>query len=436
MPVTTVTPNAAETTFYGDNVEVLTPSSYDEVADILRDERERGRTVIPSGLGRHAYLGNQAQGPVTVLSLRELKSVLRYEPGDFTIGAQAGIPYDELRAELADNGQEIPVDVPSGDAGYTLGGAVASNVFGARSGLHGAFRNYVIGAVAMRGDGSIYKTGGMVVKNVAGYDISKLLIGSLGTLGILLEVNFKLRPIRQQRVGHLATFSLPSEAWAFVRRVRNQHIDPVALTVLSPKATLALSKRLWNQETESWSAFWMFEGNHGTVTSLDAQVETLLSDDTPVNDRQTIQDETVDTALDHLVALQTPETPEDEELGILRLSGLSTNADQLMFRVQDIIDSAPNVRSNGLIAHVANGIVVARIRGPVDALAESIERISSLLGELDATGRVLYACRDLRERQPFLLTADPNVKIVRAMQQVFDPDAFFHASRISQLNTP
>jgi hypothetical protein len=436
VPVTSVSPTIAESTFYGDDVEVLTPTSYDEVAEILRDQKERGRTVIPSGLGQHAYHGNRIDGSAIVLSLREFKGILRYEPGDFTVGAQAGIPFDEFRAELASHGQEIPVDVPANDRGSTLGGATATNIFGPRSGLYGTFRNFVIGAVAMRGDGTLYKTGGMVVKNVAGYDISKILLGSLGSLGVILEVNFKLRPIRQQRSAAMVTFSLASEAWDFVRRLRHQHVDPVALSVLSPEATNTLSQKLFDHGDENWSVFWLFEGNHGTVSSLELATNAILDDNTPFNKRLPLEDDGIHTALDHLVGLQVPDDPSSQELMILRLSTLPTTADQLTYRLHDVLDSVADVQSEGTVAHGANGVLIVRARGPVDALAQCTERLSTILGELDANGRVLFACPELKARQTYLLGADPNVKIVRAIQQVFDPHAFFHTNRISMSSTP
>lgn len=430
MSLTSTTPTPAETTFYGQDVEVMTPTSYDELAQVLEEQRGRGRCVIPSGLGAHAYLGNPVEDSAVVLSLREMRSILRYEPGDFTVGAQAGVSLNELSAELSSNGQEIPIDIPSGNGkSFTLGGAVAANLFGPRSGFYGSLRNYTIGAVGMRGDGSIYKTGGMVVKNVAGYDIAKLLVGSLGTLGIILEVNFKLRPVRQYQVGGLVSFSVPSEAWDFVRLLRERHLDPVTLSVLGPETTRALLSTIDAGDDEAWSVMWSFEGNQGAVSALSTRLDGLL-DEVPSGARWALDDGRLPAALDFLVGLQIPEAVESTDLLILRLSALPSGVERLSERVQDTVEA--HARLESLVAHGSTGVLVVRVRGEAEGLVNCLREISRVLPDTDAKGRVLFASNECKMKHDFLLRPDPNPKIARAILGVYDPYAFFHSNRVSR----
>ncbi len=281
-PLQKLEANAAERAFYGDGVEVAVPASYEELRQLLQEAASSRRLIIPSGFGNHAYLGNPppdgaAGGPASagplVVSLRRLGALLRYEPGDFTAGVQAGIGLQALREALAQNGQEIPVDFPAtprSSAGGSIGGAVASARCGPRRGRYGGYRNFIIGLTGMRGDGTLYKTGGMVVKNVAGYDLAKLLAGSLGTLGFILEVNFKLRPLPQARRARQAFFPTALKAWDFARELIRRRLDPAALTVLDPTAVADLGRAL-GQNFSGWAVHWLFEGNANAVAYLASQ---------------------------------------------------------------------------------------------------------------------------------------------------------------------
>src|SRR5271165_5191501 len=136
--------------------------------------------------------GAPAPGGVQISTAR-MRRIVQYEPRDLTIGVEAGLPFAELSRELARNGQMIPLEGAYSDEG-TVGGMVAANISGARRRLDGTARDLVIGMNFATVDGKLVQTGGMVVKNVAGLDMAKLLIGSFGTLAAIATVNFKLMP--------------------------------------------------------------------------------------------------------------------------------------------------------------------------------------------------------------------------------------------------
>ena len=136
--------------------------------------------------------GSVAPGGVRI-STATLPRIVQYEPRDLTISVEAGMPFAELNRELARNGQMIPLEGPYSDEG-TVGGMVAANVSGSRRRLYGTARDLVIGMKFATLDGKLVQSGGMVVKNVAGLDMAKLMIGSFGTLAAIAGVNFKLTP--------------------------------------------------------------------------------------------------------------------------------------------------------------------------------------------------------------------------------------------------
>ena len=136
--------------------------------------------------------GLAAPGGVQISTAR-LQGIVQYEPRDLTIGVKAGTSFAELNRELGRNGQMVPLEGAYSDEG-TVGGVVAANLSGPRRRLYGTARDLVIGMTFATVDGKLVKSGGMVVKNVAGLDMGKLMIGSFGTLAAIASVNFKVVP--------------------------------------------------------------------------------------------------------------------------------------------------------------------------------------------------------------------------------------------------
>src|SRR5580658_4370603 len=148
-------------------------------------------------------------GPIAPANVRittaGLKRLLQYEPRDLTVSVEAGMPFAELNSLLARNGQMIPLDGPYSDSA-TVGGMVAANISGARRRHYGTARDLVIGMKFATIEGKLVQSGGMVVKNVAGLDMGKLMIGSFGTLAAIASVNFKLLPRPTAEASFLVSF--------------------------------------------------------------------------------------------------------------------------------------------------------------------------------------------------------------------------------------
>ena len=169
------------------------PASLQEICEVLRRVSEQRRTVVPVGHGTKPAMGG-AGAPVDVmLSLERMNRILDYPASDLTITVEAGLPIRDLAAALAEKKQFLPLDIPFADQA-TVGGAIAANSSGPRRLGYGTWRDFVLGMRFVTADGILAKAGGKVVKNVAGYDISKLLVGSQGTLAVIAEVTLKVLP--------------------------------------------------------------------------------------------------------------------------------------------------------------------------------------------------------------------------------------------------
>ena len=171
---------------------VAAPSSTTEVSALLRAAASFGLAVVPRGAGTGFGWGSPPRACDLVVDMRVMNQVLEHAAGDLVARVQAGATIGQLTSVLAAAGQELALDVP---ADATVGGVVATGTAGPRRFRYGAPRDLLIGITVVRADGVVARSGGKVVKNVAGYDLGKLFAGSQGTLGLITEATFRLHPL-------------------------------------------------------------------------------------------------------------------------------------------------------------------------------------------------------------------------------------------------
>lgn len=190
---------------------VVLPASVQEMQDVLQFAAKQGLSVMPAGAGTKLGIGNLPEKVDVLLSTTSLNSVVEYEPADLTVTVEAGIRLKDLQTELAKHRQYLAMNPPYADR-CTIGGIVATNTSGSFRLRHGTARNQVLGLRVIRADGTVVKSGGKVVKNVAGYDLNKLYIGAFGTLGVITEVTLKLSPIPVRQAVLTADFQNVQDA--------------------------------------------------------------------------------------------------------------------------------------------------------------------------------------------------------------------------------
>jgi len=212
----------------------LRPATRDEAVEALRAAARDGLTVVPFGGPPDSSLVADLPRFDLALDLSALDRVVEYEPEDLTVTAECGVTLAALRATLAAHGQELPLESPGGGR-TTLGGALAANASGPRRLRFGAPRDRILGARFVLGDGTAARSGGKVVKNVAGYALHRLLCGSRGALAILLEASLKLAPGPKRREALLYSATAgqlrDGARWAELPR-----LEPALLTVLGGSA--------------------------------------------------------------------------------------------------------------------------------------------------------------------------------------------------------
>ena len=215
------------------------PGSVDEVAAVIGLAAEAARPVTPWGGGTAVSVGMPAAPGGLVLGLRRLSRLLEHEPGDLTASAEAGMTVEAFQTALRGRGQWVSLD-PADARLATLGGVLAANASGPRRHLYGTARDLLIGVTVVTADGAIVRGGGKVVKNVAGYDLPKLFVGSYGTLGVIVEATVKLRPLPDHERLVCVRFDRLKDAGAAVKALLAGDLIPNAIDLLDAAAAAAL----------------------------------------------------------------------------------------------------------------------------------------------------------------------------------------------------
>lgn len=211
---------------------VARPGDVAQVSEVLRAAAAHGLTVVPRGRGTKLSWGTPPRSADVLLDVSGLDEVLDHAAGDLIAVVQAGAALADLQRVVADGGQRLALDetVP----GASIGGTLAANTSGPGRMAVGTARDLLIGITVVRADGVVAKSGGRVVKNVAGYDLGKLMIGSFGTLAVIVEATFRLHPLAQARRWVSVEADGPTQAMALAGAVTHSQCVPTAVEVHQP----------------------------------------------------------------------------------------------------------------------------------------------------------------------------------------------------------
>ena len=212
---------------------VARPGSAQEVADLVRLAAAENLAVIATGSRSKLGIGMPPARYDVAIDMTRLDAIVAYDPGDLTLAVKAGIPLHKLASMLEEQRQFLPLGVPFFDR-TTVGGTIATGVDTPLRQLFGTARDYLLGMEFVTGEGNLTKSGGRVVKNVTGYDLHKLMIGALGTLGIITKINFRTFPLPAASRGFVATFVTAEAALGFRHRIARSALAPSTIEILSP----------------------------------------------------------------------------------------------------------------------------------------------------------------------------------------------------------
>ena len=265
---------------------VARPTSPQGISESMSVASEHGLSVSPLGGRTRAGLGNAPESLDLVVDMTRVDQVLAHNAADLTATVEAGIIVSRLQEILAEHGQFLAIDPPLPDRA-TIGGSLAVGWSGPATWQNWSPRDVVIGMRTVQADGTVTKSGGQVVKNVSGYDMARLHIGALGTLGIIAEVSFKLTPLPAQQATVMAAFESDESCLDAALAVFGSSLVPLAITTLHGQERLAgeggigggrpslavrvggRAKSVERQTDDVASIFRRFGANHVTVVDGD-----------------------------------------------------------------------------------------------------------------------------------------------------------------------
>jgi glycolate oxidase FAD binding subunit len=227
---------------------VVWPGSPTEIVEIVKFAVREKLALIPTGARTKLAMGMPPTRYDLALDMTRLDKIIAYDPDDLTLGVEPGVLLSRLEGVLAGHKQFLPLAVPWMNSG-TVGGAIASGVDSPLRQFYGTARDYLLGIGFVTGDGQIAKGGGSVVKNVSGYDIHKLMIGALGTLGVMTRINFRTFPVPASTRVFAAIVESTAHAVDLRNGVAHSPLRPLTMDILSPLACELFSSNAVQSES-------------------------------------------------------------------------------------------------------------------------------------------------------------------------------------------
>jgi glycolate oxidase FAD binding subunit len=387
----------AEHTHLSNESIAVSPSDAQQIAAILRLARENGLEVEPAGSGTKLSWGNPA-APHIRLHMERMNAVREHSWQDMTCGVEAGCSWHAMQTQLARHGQMVALD-PLWPRRATVGGIVATNDGGALRIRYGGLRDLIIGMTVALADGTIAKTGGKVVKNVAGYDLHKLMTGSFGTLGVITDVNFRLHPLEAQARTWSAEAADPLQFEAPLRTLLNSHIIPSGVQLRMDSEICALDIR-----------------EAATSTCLDEHSVQLTNFFGPISVREASE----------IVWQARQEIFEHAGATVLKMSLLPSKICSIFSLLRQW--SATDDVATSAVAQ-CNGLVNVAIDAAPDASISLIDRLRHELRDSGGSVIALQLPAGMRGRLDAWGCDSNALPLMREIKRRFDPDRILNPGR-------
>jgi len=394
--------------------ETLSPADEAAVAAAVRDAHRDRTAIYPIGGGTGLDYGARPSRPGIGLSLGGLDQVIDYPADDMTITVEAGITAAELSRVLAAKRQRLPVDIPRADRA-TVGGAVATAPSGPRRFALGTLRDYVLGLRAVDGTGSAFSCGGRVVKNAAGYNLCRLMVGSLGTLGVVTQVTVMVRPVPETSA--LLACDVTDLDTAEILLAALVHTQTLPVTVELQAGSFPQDTPVLGPLSEDGAAR-LIVGFEGTAAEVGWMVERL-------------GEEWCGAGMPLVVTVDDPEsaplwnwlTEFSADVQIRVRPGATTRA------IARVLESAPQC---SVLAHAGDGVINIRLGEPEPAAFAALvcEELRPLVEEAGGN-LVVLSCPEKAELTRQAIWGPPGsaAAVMRAIKDRFDPENILNPGR-------
>jgi glycolate oxidase FAD binding subunit len=385
-----------------DGITILTPANTEELAAILRSANAESLTVEPTG-GRTKLTWGSRVTPRLQLSTTRLSDIREHVWQDMTATVAAGTSWSAMQRELARHNQRVALDPVFPDRA-TVGGVIATNDSGVLRRRYGSLRDLVLGMTIVLADGTIARSGGKVVKNVAGYDLPKLLTGSFGTLGIITEVTFRLHPLPA------ATLSLTARSASITQLADLMH--RVIAAPLSLEAMQLRNEPRGSAEDTAFALDIQLASEPSALTNQEQQLRDLAQ-----SSALTPSEKNIWSAREHLFAVP--------DATVLKVSSLPSKLAAIVGAAA-MLDTQPDTRAHCIAE--PTGIATVAFSATPENLAILTEDLRSRL-RAHGGGAVLLRRGLLPHSIDSWGDPPPAIELMRAIKREFDPNRILNPGR-------
>ncbi|HEY8491689.1 MAG TPA: FAD-binding oxidoreductase [Dehalococcoidia bacterium] len=405
---------------------VALPRSLDELSGVLRVAHGLGAAVVPYGGGTMAGLGNPPERYHLAVATGELNRVVEYEPADLTVTVQAGMTLRVLQHILGEHGQMLPLDPPLAERA-TVGGVIAADASGPWRLMYGTVRDRLLGVTAVLTDGTVVHGGGRVVKNVAGYDLPKLFVGSLGTLGVIAEATFKVAPLPRGRGTVLAVFDSCEAAMAVALRLLAAGWTPMSLDLVGPHASRLLTEETRSEPGEA--AYVLAAELGGPRRAVERMGRDLVREATAGGSREVTYLEREQRNAFWRRVRDFGRSEADPADMIVKLAVRPTEVPAAVAAAHRAGEHAG--LTPAVIARAGNGAVYTYWRSPEpEALAAAAAGLAEAARQMRGAAVVEQAPRAVKERLDVFGPAGPDLALMQRVKEALDPGRLLSPGRM------
>jgi glycolate oxidase FAD binding subunit len=401
------------------------PSDTAQVSEIMKYASAESLSVIPAGSGTKLALGRRPEKADIVLSVRGMDRVIEHEAADLIATAECGVSLQDFRSVLEERKQFLPIDPAHTKNGATLGGIIAANDSGPLRLGYGTARELLIGMKVVRPDGNVFKGGSKVVKNVAGYDLPKLYVGSLGTLGIIVEATFRLYPITDSSATYLAGFGSLDKAHAVVGKLLKSNLVLASLEHMNPGFGSEISDRAELEISRDHHALAIRVMN--VRKAVEDQIHTISGICKEEGGTGLVVEEGRERVLwDNIREL--PFELSGHDGAVLKAGVLITHVPLVYERIEKL--SVSNGVTPCATARAGNGVVMICINGESGSVRSSIEELRELCERAGGSLVVQSAPGDVKSEIDPWGNIGSAAGLMRRIKNNFDPQNIMSPGRL------
>ena len=387
---------------------ICSPNNAAQVCAVLRLCAESDAAVTARGGGTAMTIGNSPTRVDVIIDVSRMNRLIEHDDANLTATVDAGIRIDHLQQVVAQRNQFLPFEPPS-TLRASVGGTIAANLNGSRRSYYGNVRDLVIGMRVALADGEHIKAGGKVVKNVAGYDMCKLLVGSFGTLGIITEATVRMAPLPETSATILASASL-AQTLELVRELSRSLLLPTAVSVTD--GVLSAD----NSAPHNWRIAIRCEGFSETVARQTGELTAMAR-------RVNLSAEVLDTAAQQSCWRQIADFPLCNDRLVYRITVPRSSVAALMTFIDAVQSFSPTVLCDPSVA------VIWIATTPNIEAARAFAELRSLAEEQRGHAVMFCAPAELKRNIDVWGTAPPAISLMREVKRQFDPRAILNPGR-------